>query len=86
MSTTNPPERYFQHFKGGLYRYITVAKDSETLENIVVYQALYGECGVWTRAEKSFFSQVAVNGTTVLRFRELSKEEFLNLNNTAVTA
>ena len=48
-------ERYFRHFKGGLYKMITVAKDSETLERMVVYQALYDEKGFWVRSEKMFF-------------------------------
>ena len=37
------------HFKGNLYRLLYVAKHSETLEPMVVYQALYGEMGIWVR-------------------------------------
>lgn len=36
-------ERFFRHFKGGMYKYIHSAYDSETQERMVVYQALYGE-------------------------------------------
>ncbi|MBE5794858.1 MAG: DUF1653 domain-containing protein [Clostridiales bacterium] len=39
----------YRHFKGNLYRLITVARHSETLEEMVVYQALYGEGGYWVR-------------------------------------
>ena len=39
----------YHHFKGNLYRLITVARHSETLEDMVVYQALYGEGGYWVR-------------------------------------
>lgn len=39
----------YRHFKGGEYRLIGIAKHSETLEPIVVYQALYGEQGLWVR-------------------------------------
>ena len=39
----------YRHFKGGLYRVEGVARHSETLEEMVVYRALYGERGVWVR-------------------------------------
>ncbi len=39
----------YRHFKGNLYRLLYVAKHSETLEPMVVYQALYGEGGIWVR-------------------------------------
>ena len=39
----------YRHFKGNLYRLLYVARHSETLEPMVVYQALYGEMGIWVR-------------------------------------
>lgn len=39
----------YRHFKGKLYRLLYVAKHSETLEPMIVYQALYGEQGIWVR-------------------------------------
>lgn len=39
----------YRHFKGKEYRLIAVATHSETLEPMVVYQALYGEGGIWVR-------------------------------------
>lgn len=45
-------ERYFQHFKGGKYKFINSAFDSETLERMVVYQAIYGEQAYWVRPER----------------------------------
>ena len=47
MSTLKPG--LYRHFKGNLYRLLYVAKHSETLEDMVVYQALYGEMGIWVR-------------------------------------
>lgn len=46
--------RYFQHFKGGKYKFFHSAFDSETLERMVVYQALYGQKAYWVRPEKMF--------------------------------
>ena len=51
-------KRYFQHFKGGLYRLMCMAYGSETLEELVVYQALYGEKKTWVRPKEMFFSTV----------------------------
>ena len=45
---TIQPGRY-RHFKGGEYRGLGTARHSETLEEMVVYQALYGERGLWVR-------------------------------------
>ena len=42
------PGRY-RHFKGNEYEVLFTAKHSETLEDMVVYQALYGEQGLWVR-------------------------------------
>ena len=70
-----PAERYFQHFKGGKYRYITSAFDSETKERMVVYQALYGEHGNWVRPEKMFFEKVTRDGKTFCRFTEIDGNE-----------
>ena len=39
----------YRHFKGNLYRLLYGAKHSETLEPMVVYQALYGAMGIWVR-------------------------------------
>ena len=69
-----PQERYFQHFKGGKYRYIRTVFNSETLERMVVYQALYGEQQYWVRPEKMFFEHVTREGRTFSRFMEIDKE------------
>lgn len=58
----------FVHFKGGHYRLEGFAKDSETLEEMVVYRALYGEGGLWVRPAKMFFETIARDGETMKRF------------------
>lgn len=64
-------ERYFRHFKGGLYRYLLSALDSETKERKVVYQALYGERSYWVRPERMFFETVVRDGRRLQRFSEI---------------
>jgi len=39
----------YKHFKGNEYQLLYIAKHSETLEEMVVYKALYGDCGIWVR-------------------------------------
>ena len=61
----------YRHFKGKEYLVMHIAKHSETLEELVVYQALYGEMGVWVRPLDMFLEQVEVDGQTVNRFEEI---------------
>ena len=65
--------RYFRHFKGGKYRYVHAAFDSETQERMVVYQALYGEGHYWVRSEKMFFETIERDGHRFARFTETAE-------------
>lgn len=67
--------RAFRHFKGNLYRLEGFAKDSETLEEMVVYRALYGEGGLWVRPAKMFFETVECDGRTMKRFEPVEYEQ-----------
>ena len=71
--------RYFRQFKGGLYKMIDIDKDSETLEEMVVYQALYGEKGLWVRPRKMFFEKIVSDGKEMDRFTEISEEDMNKL-------
>ncbi len=61
----------YEHFKGKRYEVIGVAKHSETLEEMVVYRALYGEHDLWVRPLKMFQEEVEFNGKKVLRFKRV---------------
>jgi len=65
--------RTFRHFKGNRYRLEGFAKDSETLEEMVVYRQLYGEGGLWVRPAKMFFETIERDGKMIKRF-ELEEE------------
>ena len=58
----------YRHFKGNLYRLLYVAKHSETLEPMVVYQALYGEMGIWVRPASMWNEHVDRDGYSGPRF------------------
>lgn len=69
----------FRHFKGKLYEVIGIARHSETLEELVVYKALYespefGTDALWVRPKRMFLEEVLVDGKLVPRFvRELER-------------
>ncbi len=62
------PGRY-RHFKGNEYDVVGVAKDSETLQTVVVYRALYGEQGLWVRPLEMFAELIERDGKTIPRFQ-----------------
>ena len=58
----------YRHFKGKEYEVLAVAKHSETLEEMVVYRALYGACDVWVRPLAMFLETVEKDGKVFPRF------------------
>ena len=69
-------ERYFQHFRGGKYKLIGFGQDTETLEDVVIYQELYGMQKYWVRPCNIFFSKVMdEDGNEVDRFKEIPANE-----------
>ena len=67
MSTVIKPGIY-RHFKGKRYEVIGVAHHSETMEDFVVYRALYGEGEMWIRPASMWFETVERDGVTYQRF------------------
>ena len=64
----------YRHYKGPEYRVLGVARHSETEEEVVVYQALYGEYGLWVRPLAMFCSEVELDGERVPRFALVEAE------------
>ena len=63
-----PSPGLYRHYKGNDYRVLHLARHSETLEPMVVYQALYGDHGYWVRPAAMFCEAVTINGQRVPRF------------------
>lgn len=59
----------YKHYKGNMYELIGTAKHSETLEELVIYRALYGERELWARPSKMWDEMVLVDGKNVPRFQ-----------------
>ena len=64
----------YRHFKGGEYRVHGVATHSETAEQLVVYEPLYGEGGLWVRPLSMFQESGRHGGAEVQRFQYVGPE------------
>ena len=58
----------YRHFKGNMYEVLGFAKNSENLEEMVIYRALYGEKEVWVRPASMWNETVERDGKTFKRF------------------
>lgn len=72
MGNSIKPGKY-KHYKGKEYEVIGIARHSETLEELVVYRALYGEGGMWVRPLAMFMEEVEVDRVKVPRFTFVDK-------------
>ncbi|MDW7673812.1 MAG: DUF1653 domain-containing protein [Bacillota bacterium] len=72
-STSIKINKIYRHYKGNNYLVLHVAKLSETLEELVVYKALYGEQGIWVRPLAMFIEKVQIDGKLINRFEELEE-------------
>lgn len=63
----------YKHYKNKEYEVLGCAKHSETLEEFVVYKALYGKRELWIRSKKMFVEFVEIKGKKVPRFEYVSE-------------
>jgi hypothetical protein len=68
------PYGVYRHYKGNQYEVIGFAKNSETLEDMVIYKALYGEYGTWVRPLSMWGNDIEINGKTVKRFEFIGEK------------
>lgn len=63
----------YRHFKGNEYEVIGTARHSETLEDFVVYRALYGEGDLWVRPFDMFVETIERDGKQFKRFEYIGE-------------
>ena len=59
----------YRHYKGNMYKVIAIGKYSETLDQLVVYQALYGNNEIWCRPISMWNDDINVDGKIQKRFQ-----------------
>jgi hypothetical protein len=65
----------YKHYKNKKYKVICEATHSETQEQVVVYQCLYGDYSMWVRPKEMFTERVEVDGKRIPRFEFVSEQE-----------
>ena len=63
----------YQHYRGNYYQVLGVSRHSETLDEMVVYQALYGDFGLWVRPLNMFTEKVQHDSVDVPRFKFINE-------------
>ncbi len=79
----------YRHYKGNRYEVLAVAKHSETVEELVIYRALYGDCLWWVRPLAMFTEQVKHEGSWQPRFvrvGDLHRSDSIQLDRAKVLA
>ena len=61
----------YRHFKGNKYEVLGLAHHSESLEEMVVYRALYGEGALWVRPAEMWNETVERDGKSYMRFERI---------------
>jgi hypothetical protein len=67
----------YKHYRGGMYEVLFVAKHTETLEDLVVYRALYDSpdmpTKLWVRPRTMFLEKVNFEGLPIPRFSRVDR-------------
>lgn len=61
----------YEHYKGKRYKILCIGRNSETLEESVVYQAQYGDNDVWIRPLNMFLENIDLDGKVQPRFKRI---------------
>lgn len=63
----------YKHYKGNKYVVVSIAVHTETLEELVIYRAIYGDGELWARPKKMFLDNIEKDGKIIPRFKLIKK-------------
>ena len=63
----------YRHYKGGEYILEAIATHSDTLVQMCIYRAIYGEKSLWVKEARFFFDELEYEGKRVVRFTYLGE-------------
>lgn len=63
----------YSHYKGNTYKVLYIAKHSETLEDMVIYQDVNESDKIWARPISMWNDDIKIDGKTVKRFELMEK-------------
>lgn len=65
---------FYRHFRGNIYELLDIAKNSETLEDMVIYRALYGEHDLWVRPADMWNEKIESPEGEISRFTYIGED------------
>lgn len=63
----------YQHYKGNVYKVLGLARHTETLEELVIYQSVK-DGKIWARPSKMFEEQILIDGVQIPRFKKINEK------------
>ena len=69
----------YKHYKGNKYKVIGIGRHSESDEELVIYQALYGENCIWCRTINMWNYKIEIDGKIIKRFELIKDWQWINL-------
>lgn len=64
----------YRHYKGNIYKVLHIAKNSETLEDMIIYQDINASEKIWARPASMWNEDILIDGKTVKRFQFIKEK------------
>ena len=65
--------KIYRHYKGNKYKVLAVGRHTESLEKLVIYEALYDNHEIWCRPISMWEEEIEINGKIVKRFEKIEE-------------